>query len=215
MRQIAVLVEGQTEEAFVSQVLQPWLSEQGDYICRPIIVTTSRTPAGVKTRGGGRHWRLYADDLRKLLAGPHWHKVGLLLDYYAFPSDGPGAHERGASRDRHRRMTEALRAAHPDRRFVPCLALHEFETWVIAASSLTPGFISSAWDVAIEALTNECSGGFEVINDGRDTAPSKRLALIDEHYDKVRDGVLMVEAAGLDAVAEACPVLKEWLESLL
>ena len=81
MRQVAVLVEGPTEEAIVRDVLVPAALRRTVRLV-PIIVITSATPAGAR-RGGG-HWRHYNKQLRALLRGSHWHRVGLLIDYYQY-----------------------------------------------------------------------------------------------------------------------------------
>ena len=53
LRQIAIVVEGQTEEAFVVQVLGPALGP--DVHLQPIVTHTSRTAHGALRGGGG--WR--------------------------------------------------------------------------------------------------------------------------------------------------------------
>ena len=133
MKLIAVLVEGQTEEQFVDRVLQPYLNPTSDVDgvwLQPIVVTTSRTPAGNKVHGGGA-WKHYDTNLRLLMGQQHWFRIGLLLDYYAYPKDAPGASAGGSGRARHQALLTALAEEYPDRRFVPGVALHEFETWVI------------------------------------------------------------------------------------
>lgn len=45
MFQVAISVEGQTEERFAKQVLLPFFQPKGIYI-EPIIINTKRTPTG-------------------------------------------------------------------------------------------------------------------------------------------------------------------------
>ena len=52
------------------------------------------------------------------------------------------------------------------------------------------------------------------MDDGPETAPSKRLQRLFPTYDKVVDGPAVIAAAGLDAVLEQCPHARAWLESL-
>lgn len=59
MRRIAIVVEGQTEAAFVTQVLGPYLGR--DIVVTPIVVITKRSASGAH-RGGGS-WRGYRDTL--------------------------------------------------------------------------------------------------------------------------------------------------------
>ena len=84
MKQVAILVEGQTEEQFVDRVLQPYLNPDGDpagFWLQPIIVTTSRTPAGLKFRGGGK-WKHYDVNL-PALGGPLTVPIRTLLGFEA------------------------------------------------------------------------------------------------------------------------------------
>ena len=51
MKRVVVLVEGQTEEALVDEVLAPAALARGGHLA-PVIVITSATPAGAR-RGEG------------------------------------------------------------------------------------------------------------------------------------------------------------------
>jgi hypothetical protein len=89
-RQIAIVVEGQTESAFVSEILAPYLQATGVYVT-PVIVTTSRLADGTTFKGGGMVWRHYENDIRRLLRASHFHCVSILLDFYAYPRNAPGS----------------------------------------------------------------------------------------------------------------------------
>ena len=65
MRQVCILVEGQTEEAVVKTLLIDAAKARDIYLI-PIIVRTSLTPAGV-SRGGGS-WKHYDRQLNDLLS---------------------------------------------------------------------------------------------------------------------------------------------------
>ena len=56
MKRVVVLVEGQTEEALVDEVLAPAALARGVHLI-PVVVITSATPTGAR-RGGGS-WRHY------------------------------------------------------------------------------------------------------------------------------------------------------------
>lgn len=110
MRQVAVLVEGPTEEAIVRDVLVPAALRRA--ICLvPVIVITSATPAGAR-RGGG-HWRHYNKQLRALLRGSHWHRVGLLIDYYQYSKGAPGRDAECRNHGEHQRAI--TRAGGPEK----------------------------------------------------------------------------------------------------
>jgi hypothetical protein len=217
-RQIAILVEGQTESAFVSEILAPYLQSFGVY-AMPVIVKTARLADGTTYRGGGGDWRHYAGDLGRLLGATHYHRVSLLIDFYAYPRNGPGAdccprpHQpRRCAELRVQAMADAV----ANHRFVPHVVLHEFETWVIAAAMDTAAVLGDATvakRLGAEAAT--VAGDVELLNDSPQTAPSKRVAHSWPDYDKVTDGIEVIREAGLAVVMDRCPGLKAWIDQLL
>jgi len=54
----------------------------------------------------------------------------------------------------------------------------------------------------------------ELINDGPDTAPSKRILKEIPEYDKVGAGVLVAEKIGLEILRKKCNHFAEWLACL-
>jgi len=54
----------------------------------------------------------------------------------------------------------------------------------------------------------------EHINDGRDTAPSKRILELCDDYDKVMHGSLIALDIGLDAIRKECPRFDAWVQRL-
>ncbi|MDX2971608.1 DUF4276 family protein [Kribbella solani] len=217
-RQIAVLVEGQTEAAFVHEILAPYLQPHGVYVT-PVIVKTSRLADGTTFKGGGMVWKHYESDLRKLLAASHYRCVSILVDFYAYPKNGPGAdcctrpHDpRRCAETRIRAMGEAI----DDPRFVPYVVLHEFETWVIAAAVAARSALGDAGVAGkLQAEVDTVGGDVELLNDSRQTAPSKRVLRCWPDYGKVTDGVEMIRDAGLQAVLDRCPGLNSWVDRIL
>jgi hypothetical protein len=69
-----------------------------------------------------------------------------LIDYYGFPKDGPGMAQRpeGSPRKRVEYVEQSISAAVGDSRFLPHLALHEIEAWVLAACSRLGEFMGTA-----------------------------------------------------------------------
>lgn len=212
---IVLLVEGQTEEAFVSRVLQPHIGYSSAYLT-PIVVHTSRAADGTAHRGGGG-WNHYHRQLQRLLGQPHWTIVTTLVDFYRYPADAPqcsctGQHFQPACVIARQ---EAIRASLPrDDRFVPFIALHEFETLVIAAGAAQSSVLGSV-DVAaaFRGLIEAENGNAELINDGPTTAPSKRVASALDDYNKVRDGVAVIED-GFEPGLSFTPRFNDWVSTL-
>lgn len=215
MRSIAIVVEGQTEEQFVSRVLQPFVGH--GTVLQPIVGHTKRTARG--THRGGAAWKHYRRQISKLVAEPHWAMVTTMIDFYAYPRDAPGwgdchggeAHDRECVTRRERLMSEDICAP----RFRPFLMLHEFETLVVAAVAVTPGVVDDPQAAeALSSLVDGFGGEPERINDGPETAPSKRVQDAVRMYSKVQDGVAILEETDFRAVLSLCPHFSSWVADL-
>ena len=55
----------------------------------------------------------------------------------------------------------------------------------------------------------------ELINDGADTAPSKRIISCIPNYDKATDGVSVLEKIGIDNLCRSCKHFSEWIEWIM
>jgi Domain of unknown function (DUF4276) len=215
--QVVAVVEGQTEEALFVRVLAPFLATRQIYIT-PIVVETSRAAGGHKFKGGGK-WSHYRRDLARLLAEPQWAAVTTMIDFYGYPGDAPGAdcdrpHDpRACVMFREEAMSSDLEHA---ARFLPFVMLHELETLVFSAALGRPAVLGSnevATALAREAA--EVDGDVELLNDDPITAPSKRVARVWPDYQKVTDGVAVIEEAGLAHVLERCPHFADWVNAIL
>ena len=214
MRQVCILVEGQTEEAVVKTLLIDAAKARDIYLI-PIIMRTSLTPAGA-SRGGGS-WKHYDRQLNDLLSQSHWDLVGLIIDYYGYPSGAPGFELPEAPGDqRQQQIVAALKEHYPDPRFHPLVVLHEIESLVLAAirSGGGRGLLS---EKTIEHLIRaiDDAGGPEKINNGEKTSPSKRLLTLEPEYGKTSTGISILQEVGLAAVLDRCPVFAAWWRTLL
>ena len=221
MIRLVVAVEGQTEEAFVKEVLGPHLAARQVFTA-PMIVATRRDPrTGAKSKGGGRRWAKWRNDIDKVLrtdASPQL-RVTTLFDLYALPSDFPGADEHGELPDTVRRaslLEAAMADVFGDWRLVPYLQRHEFEALVFAGLEQLHFLLDPVNSSGVVALRAEVAGiPPEDVNDNEHTAPSKRLIKhLGSDYDKVTLGPLVTIAAGLPAIRAACPRFDAWVTKL-
>ena len=215
MMRVYVVVEGQTEEAVVKDVLVPHLSPMGVHLF-PIIVKTS---PGHK--GGGSHWGKWENDIRKLLKqdkGPSV-RVTTLFDLFRLPKGFPGMDEHGADTDTSRRcdaLQKTMAEVFGDWRFVPYLQRHEMEALVLASSKALYGIFDAEEDLKglAELETEIADKSPEEINDGPETAPSKRLLRCIPGYRKTLHGPMAIEDTGLQAVRDRCPRFNHWIATL-
>ncbi len=215
MRRLHLLVEGQTEDTVVREVLAPYLGERGFWITSSILVTR-RSAGGAWNRGGATSWGRFAGDVRRLLGNTSLELLTTVVDYYGFPADSPGMATRptGTSLDRVRHVEAAVAAAVGDSRFVPHLVLHELETWVFAAADRLAQLRGEPALAATLHGDAHAAGGVEMINDGPDTAPSKRLARYCPDYVKTLDGPLAIADLGVPDLRLHCPHMDAWLGGL-
>jgi Domain of unknown function (DUF4276) len=222
MTRVLILVEGQTEEAFVNRVLRPHLEPLGVYVERPSLLRTKELPEGKPYKGGITTYPRMSRDARRLLGDTAAH-VSTLIDYYGLPEDFPGLASARLLPNVNDRVV-ALESAFADEinhpRFHPFLILHEIEAWVFAAPAAAQAHLT------IEGLATELANavtaafGAELINDGPDTHPSIRLDEIvrrldrQRRYGKVADGPEIIAKAGLDVIRAGCPHFNAWLNWL-
>jgi hypothetical protein len=218
MTRLLVLVEGDTEELFVQNILAPHLENFGVY-ARATGVVSKRLADGKKFTGGNL-WSNVQLSLRPLLADTDaW--VTTLLDFYGLPADFPGvssvAVSLGAARDRVQALEQALSAALENmattRRFIPFVALHEFEAWYFAGPAKVADYYGRAEVAALMERAIHEADGPENINHGKDTHPSKRLESYGMGFRKT-SAVSVLRDIGLDAIRARCPHFNDWLTRL-
>ena len=207
-----VLVEGQTEERFVKDVLAPAFWSRGLYLS-PTILVTKRVKDGPNFKGGVTRFARFENDLRELLRSGG-AVVTTILDYYRLPADFPGMNTRpnGTPRQRVEHVEQAIGAYFGSpRNFVPFLALHEYEAWLFASPDALPGVMNdSAKQADIEAIRQSISTP-EEINDDPEWAPSKRILKLFPSYRKVAHGPMAAGRIGLERIRAECPHFDQWL----
>jgi len=114
-------------------------------------------------------------------------------------------------------LEEAWKADIQHPRFIPYLQLHEFEALLLASPKhLGEEFIGC--DEQIRRLGGMASQfkSPELIDDGENTAPSKRIIAELPQYAgrKASAGPIIAEKIGLQALRAKCPHFAEWLSQL-
>ena len=214
MKRCLMLVEGQTEERFVKDVLCPVFEPRGVFLF-PTILTTKVVKSGPNFKGGVTNYAKLRADLSKLLLDTG-AVVTTMIDYYGLPEDTPGMRDRPLASARDRVM-DVEAAIYNDvgapRNFTPFLALHEFEALLFADHEITAATIP-AREKAAELLA--VAGGLapEDINENRETAPSKRLQKVFPSFKKTLHGPTAAKRIGLEAIRARCPHFDSWITRL-
>lgn len=215
MTRLLVLAEGDSEELFVRELLAPHLIRFGIY-ASATVVRTKRLANGTTYTGGNR-WGKVCNSLRPLL-GDSAAWVTTLLDYYGLPEEFPGVAETAAAGtdtlSQVRKIETSLAEAldHPAR-FIPFLAVHEFEAWYFADPGQVEKFYGKPGIAQWMRQASVTAGGPESINQGKETHPSKRLEGYAMGFRKTA-GVAVLKEIGIPAIRAACPHFACWLGRL-
>lgn len=216
MTRLLMLVEGQSEEIFVKHTLTPHLAQHGVYVQSPIVLWTKRLSGGGGFRGGVSNWNQIRRDLLPLTRdGDAW--VTTLLDFYGLPEDFPGLPEAlgaGNAQDKVIALQERFSAEINHQRFVPFLALHEFEAWLFSAPDAVEAHFGKAHLAEKLRSAVQEAGAPELINHGATTHPKARLKSLVGAYKETSDGPTLLEKIGIAAVRAACPHFDSWLQRL-
>ena len=214
------IVEGQTEETFVNRTLCPHLANLSIWV-RARCVMTSRK-RGVRHRGGIRNYAQAKRDINAWMMEDQNPdaRFTTMFDLYGLPRDFPGFQDAARRPDPYERVSileDALSEGISDSRFIPYLQLHEFETLLLSdPQKLDSQFYDRS--VGIRRLV-EVASDFESperINDGINTAPSKRIADEIPEYGRMKAsaGPIVAEKIGLPTLRLKCEHFGDWLGKL-
>jgi len=216
MTRLLMLVEGQSEEIFVKYTLAPHLAQHGVYVQPPIVLWTKRWPSGGGFRGGVSNWNQILRSLRPLTHdGDAW--VSTLLDFYGLPEDFPGLQEAlgvGAAHENVAALQARFAAELSHQRFIPFLALHEFEAWLFSAPDAVEAHFGKAHLADRLRTAVQDAGAPELINHGATTHPKARLHNWVDGYKETSDGPTLLAKIGIAAIRAACPHFDGWLSRL-
>jgi len=216
IKRALVLVEGQTEERFVKDMLAPALQRWNLYL-QPTLLVTKRVKNGPNFKGGVTSFRNFEKDLRQLFLGAGDALVTTLLDYYGLPNDFPGMSTRPSSLplQRVQHIENEVRAyfGHP-KNFLPFFALHEFEAWLFAAPEELPRALNQPEKEKEFTAIRGSVATPEEINERADWAPSKRIAKLFPGYRKTLHGPTVAGRIGLERIRSECAHFAWWVGQL-
>lgn len=212
MRRIYLLVEGQTEESFVNELLRPHYDRLGLFLTAIVV----RTSPGYK--GGVVRYAKIKPQLEKLCRQQSGAHVTTLFDLYALPGDFPGKNSSryqglrgGQAKARFLEAELARDMVLPN--FIPHLLVHEFEALLFSQlDAFTQWTDDDRVLMPLRAVRSTASP--EDINDGPLTAPSKRILAAMPGYQKTFHGPLIACDIGLDTMRRQCPHFDAWLQKI-
>lgn len=210
------MVEGQTEEAFVNEVLRPELSLRGVYVTATRI-TTSRNAHRVN-KGGFVNFEHLERDVKRLLSSDQNRYVGCMVDLYRLPKNVPRHSDALAYSDPYEKvrfLEQALGSHFGSNRFIPFVQLHEFESLLYSDPESTKGVTGNVHlSIAMVSALAQVDGNPELVNETPEGAPSKRLTAVFPKYQKVVHGVQIAKIVGLQNMRMKCSHFSAWVDQL-
>jgi hypothetical protein len=219
MARLYFFAEGQTEQTFADTTLKPHFANHAVYMQNPVLIAHCRKKGRIH-RGGGRKYVPMRNDIIRFLKQDGNIDVFFttMIDLYALPSDFPGLENAETLRQDPRARVESLEASWlddiKDERFIPFITLHEYEGLLFSEISHLEFFYENAR--ARIARLKKIADSFEspeLIDDGNQTAPSKRIiAEIPEYEGAKRTvGPQLAELIGLTEIRRKCPHFDSWM----
>ncbi len=212
MKILYFVVEGDTEEQFVKDVL----AEHFDGKCyiQPIKITTN---PNLGKRGGFTTYKQLKTDVENLLRQKREKVVTSFVDFFRMPKDIPNydaCQKIQNIDDRIKCLEDAIKNDIGNADFIPYIQKHEFEALLFSSNVGFESYFETreAKETAkiIDAYPNP-----EEINDNPHTSPSNRLKNIRPFYNKVLEGNTIASEVGLAKMFEKCPRFKAWIAGLV
>lgn len=220
LKRVLVLVEGPTEQAIFTQVFAPDLGTKGVSIYPRVV--------GKVGHKGGNKFATVHKDLKALLKQEPDSIVTMLFDYYGLDDSWPGhAKAKGKTADKAfgivtqaitNLITQDMGTEFDPARFIPYVQFYEVESLLFAGpSEMAEVFERPSLREIFEQIVKDC-GGCENINDGYDTAPSKRIQQNFHSYKKGRSinahAYRIAQHIGVERIRKACPLFNDWYSKL-
>jgi len=219
MIRLHAVVEGQTEETFINSVLAPELGRLRIFVDAHRI-TTERTR--LRTfRGGLLKYSHLRTDLDLWMRQEDRHPESwftTMIDLYALPEDFPCFSECAQHRDPVERvgcLESAFRRDINHPRFIPYIQLHEFEALLFAdPRKFEVAFPGRAAEIdGLVSIRSEFPNP-EDIDDGSDSAPSKRILRIFPDFKKAVAGPVILAQIGINTLRRECRHFDGWIRRI-
>ena len=212
------LVEGRTEFNFVNQILKPEFENPTFFISVSMLTTKRDEKLGRKYAGGSPSYEKVKREISLFLKDTSTEfRLTTMIDLYKFPEGFPKfdsiKHQPSV---RVEKMEEAFYKDFEDPRFIPYIQLHEYEAILFSNPQKFFEIYENVGKgiknlIAISQIQNP-----EEINDGEQTAPSKRIIkeIPKYEFEKSSAGANVAGHIGLSEIQKKCPHFRQWLEKL-
>jgi len=209
MIRVHVFCEGQTEETFVNEVLKDHFSTM-EIWSTPIVIRTSK-----QSKGGAVSYGKIKRQIEQKCKEDQSAWITTLLDFYGLPSGFPGMQiPHNNSLEKVQTIVSEFKRDIDQLNFIPNLVLHEFEGLLFSDPVAFSKYFNEAEIVEKLMAIRQQFDSPEQINDGQQTAPSKRILSLCDRYEKVLHGTLIALDIGLATMRRECPFFDGWIKTL-
>lgn len=220
--EIYIVVEGQTEQTFVRDVLAPSMVHKGIFLYPALIGKPGH-------KGGDIRFDKAKNDIGHFLRQRNDTYISTMFDYFRIDSQWPGKAEVLRQTQNGTALTashkaEILEAAtsneivktfpgcNTENRFVSYIEMHEFEAMLFSDADI----LAEKTEIDVSKI-NEILVKYnnpEEINDDPANAPSKQLEALKNGYRKVANGKTISETIGVQTIRRQCVHFNNWLTKL-
>lgn len=217
--EIYIVVEGQTEQTFVRDILAPYMGQWGIYLYSRLIGKPGH-------KGGNIRFDRAKVDIINFLKQRSDTYISTMFDYFRIHNEWPGREIIRREIESKKSLTVEQKAkiiedatmneiskVFPNHncteRFIPYIQMHEFEALLFSDAEILAQ--KAGIDLPkIQAILNQYNNP-EEINDNPVKAPSKQLETLNINYRKIAFGTEISNAIGLPNIRAKCSHFSNWL----
>ncbi len=217
MIRVHVICEGQSEEAFVNELLCPSFYAQGIQLLAALIGRPGH-------KGGNFKFERLLPEVKNRLLNDTSCYCTTFFDFYGLPESFPGKTDTSPNdsiQSKSQAVNDALVVKLTDkvgqdamRRFIPFIQMYEFEGLLFSdPEKMASGMDREDLVEHFQRIANNFESP-EHINNSPQTAPSKRILNLIRGYEKPLMGALAALEVGLDSMRENCELFDQWLSNI-
>lgn len=214
---VHIICEGQTEEAFIQNLLVEPFAHKGIYLMPSLVGRPGHKGGNFKFE------RVYPDIKNRLLADGNCYCT-TFFDYYGLPESFPGktsSSQISIMEEKAKHIQDAFTqeltnklGEHAMQRFIPYIQMYEFEALLFShPQKMAQGMERQELTDSFASILREFTSP-EHINNSPQTAPSKRIENLINGYEKPLLGILAALEIGVSTMREHCILFNEWLAKL-
>ncbi len=217
MNRVIAVVEGQTEQTFVRDILAPQLAHQNIWLTAQLIGKRGH-------KGGIGEFSRAQNDILRLLKQDQTIIVTTMFDFYGMPLSWPGREAANnlpfeqkpliVEQEIKKIITESFGSNLPKNRFIPYIQMHEYEALLFSKPSAISQVMNNQKALPeLQRIYDEFQNP-EKINDHPQTAPSKRITKIFPRFKKPIHGFIAVKKIPFELILDKCLHFRYWVEQL-